>query len=122
MQLPKIKHLVFLIIAIVVISIGILTAMDEIAETEAKKPYPYKRLLVGDGDGRVQAVDVIVDVQELIKQHGDDSKLLRTIDEDANVVIYFTLNATGDMVTSMHPIPFADLDVHSDLFKRYKPW
>jgi hypothetical protein len=41
------------------------------------------------------------------------------VDSDAHVVIYFTLNATGDMVTSMHPVPFKDLGVHSNLFKRY---
>ena len=63
--------------------------------------------------------DIVAPVKELIKEHGDDTRIMRHVDIDAGVVIYFTINATGDMVTSMHPIPINELSRSSNLYKRY---
>jgi len=116
------SSLVFLILAVVCLFLGGLVSSLRIASAKAEKPYPFEHLLTSDNEGNVRAVDVILDVKQFIKDHGDTTRILRTVDTDAHVVIYFTLNATGDMVTSMHPVPFATLDRHSDLWKRYKPY
>jgi hypothetical protein len=113
------SSLFFAIFAIMAIGIAGIIATVRASSVDAKNPYPYKRLIISDEEGHVTNLDIIVDIKELIRAHGDDSKLLRVVDSDAHVVIYFTLNATGDMVTSMHPVPFKDLGVHSNLFKRY---
>ena len=93
------------------------------AESQIRHPAkgddnPYERLLVTDKTGRAHAVDVIINLEELVKQHNDDSRLLRYVDEDARVVIYFTQNSTGDMFTSMQTITRGELSSRSSLFNR----
>lgn len=100
----------FLIFAIMAIGLG--GIISTLRVVDAKKPYPYKQLLTDAGN-----VDVLINLEQLIKDHGDDSRLLRYVDKDANVVIYLTQNSTGDMFTSMQAIPLRYID-RSDLWKR----
>jgi len=68
-------------------------------------------------------ITVIADLNQFLKEHGDDSRILRIIDHDARVVIYTTLNETGDMFTGMQAVPSTAISVHSPLYKRWrKQW
>ena len=105
------------LVAIMALGLGGITASLRAANVYPASPYPQQHVIVPTC---TYTFDVIIPVKELIKQHGDESRILRYVDEDARVVIYFTLNATGDMITSMHPIPMSNMDVNSNLYKRYK--
>jgi len=63
-------------------------------------------------------VKVIADLDQFLREHGDNSRLLRVIDHDAQVVIYTTLNATGDMFTGLQIMSRKDIHVHAPLYKR----
>ena len=63
-------------------------------------------------------VEVIADLDQFLREHGDNSRLLRIIDHDAQVVIYTTLNATGDMFTGLQIMSRKDIHVHASLYKR----
>lgn len=73
-------------------------------------------------DTRYQA-DVIADLHQYLREHGDGSKMLRIIDNDARTVIYVLLNSTGDMFTGLQVIPSTAISPHSPLYKRWrKQW
>ncbi len=81
-------------------------------------PSPYYQLAVTNPDGRTYQVDVLIDLKALIKEHGDDSRLLRYVDKDARIIIYLTQNSTGDIFTSMQTVPSTKISIHSPLYKR----
>ena len=113
------KWLIYLTLYLALaLSIAFLPGSCDRAEGKSDTRNPYERLLVGDKEARVRAVDVVVNLKELIKQHGDDSRILRYVDKDARVIIYFTLNSTGDMFTSMQIVTRSELSPHSPLFQR----
>lgn len=107
----------FLIFAIMAIGLGGTVASLRAANVYPASPYPLESVLTPT---KTYNCEVIVPVKELIKQYDDYTRIMRYVDEDAGVVIYFTVNETGDMVTSMHPIPINSLDVNRNLYKRYK--
>jgi len=112
-------NLYYLMACIVLaMSIALLPGSCDKANGKLDTRNPYERLLVGGEEGRVEAVDVVINLKELIKQHGDDSRILRYVEKDARIVIYFTLNSTGDMFTSMQIVTRGELSPHSPLFKR----
>lgn len=105
------------ILAIMAIGLGGIVASLRAANVYPVSPYPLESVLTPT---KTYNCEVIVPVRELIKQYDDYTRIMRYVDEDAGVVIYFTVNETGDMVTSMHPIPINSLDVNRNLYKRYK--
>ena len=64
--------------------------------------------------------DVIADLDQFLREHGDNSRLLRIIDNDARTVIYVLLNSTGDMFTGLQVIPSTAISPHSPLYKRWR--
>ncbi|MGD9381958.1 MAG: hypothetical protein PVI03_05890 [Candidatus Thorarchaeota archaeon] len=84
--------------------------------TTPASPYPLESIVTPT---KTYHCEVIIPVAKLIKQYGDDTRIMRYVDEDAGVVIYFTVNDTGELVTSMHPIPIGNLSIYRNLYKRY---
>lgn len=117
--MKRMKWLIYLTLYLTLaLSIAFLPGSCDRAEGKLDARYPYERLLVGDEEARVHTVDVVLNLKELIKQHGDDSRLLRYVDEDARVVVYLTLNSTGNIFTSMQIVTRGELSPHSPLFRR----
>lgn len=111
----KYTYVIATILICLVLGIGpeLITAKEDIRS-------PYKKLwIMVDGEEQGRYVEVLCDLKKLVKQHGDDSRLLRYIDEDAKVIIYLTQNSTGDMFTSMQVKTFIELNEDCNLKKRY---
>jgi len=77
----------------------------------------YVTLTYASDNVRYQ-VEVIADLSQLLKEHGDDSRLLRIIDHDAHTVIYVILNDTGEMFTGLQVLSRKDIHVFAPLYKR----
>ena len=69
-------------------------------------------------NGRTYEATVIADLSQYLKEHGDDSALLRFVDYDAHTVIYVLLNDTGEMFTGLQVVPTTALSTRSPLWKR----
>jgi hypothetical protein len=107
-------------IAIIILGLAIAFLPGSCQKVEGKDTIvtnKYVSLPYASDSARYEA-EVIADLDQFLREHGDNSKLLRIIDHDAQAVIYVILNDTGEMFTGLQVLSRKDIHVHAPLYKR----
>lgn len=105
----------FIVTLFAILALGLGGIAASLAESRPSMPSPYPVL---KNETRSYEVEVIADLKQLLKEHGDDSRMLRVIDHDAQTIIYVLLNDTGEMFTGLQAVSRTSISIYSPIYQR----